>query len=355
MSLPSSFVFKGLPTRVVFGRGTIQRVGEEVERLGATRALILSTPHQQADAADLAERLGSLAAGVFSRATMHTPVEVTQDALEAYRTAGADCVVSLGGGSTTGLGKAIATRTGADQLVIPTTYAGSEMTDILGETQNARKTTRRDPSILPETVLYDADLTLGLPLALSVTSGLNALAHAAEALYAPDRNPIISLMAQEGSRAFARALPAIAADPADARARSDALYGAWLCGVALGGSTMGLHHKLCHVLGGTFDTPHAETHAIMLPHTVGFNAAVAVAELRPLAEIFGASPGVGLHAFATTLRAPLRLKDLGLGEADLDKAAEIAVASPYANPRPFAQTDIRALLQDAWEGRPPQL
>lgn len=350
---PSSFTFKGLPTRVVFGRGTIECVGEEVERLGAKRALVLSTPQQASDAQALAGRLGSLSAGIYSGAAMHTPVAVTQDALAAFRTSGADCVVALGGGSTTGLGKAIATRTGADQIVVPTTYAGSEMTDILGETADARKTTRRDPSILPETVIYDVDLTLGLPVGMSVTSGLNALAHAAEALYAPDRNPIIALMAGEAARAFARALPAIVADPADPDARADALYAAWLCGAALGGSTMGLHHKLCHVLGGTFDTPHADTHAIMLPHTVGFNAPAAAAELRPLETAFGASPGVGLHAFAQRLGAPTRLRDLGLSEADLDTAAAIAVANPYANPRDFEASDIRALLQDAFEGRPP--
>jgi maleylacetate reductase len=226
------------------------------------------------------------------------------------------------------------------------------MTDILGETADARKTTRRDSSILPETVIYDVDLTLGLPINMSVTSGLNALAHAAEALYAPDRNPVIALMAAEACRAFGRALPAIVADPADRAARSDALQAAWLCGAALGASTMGLHHKLCHVLGGTFDTPHADTHAIMLPHTLGFNALAARVELRPLDEAFG-SPGAGLHAFARGLGAPTRLKDLGLLEGDLDKAADLAVASPYANPRPFTAGDIRTLLQAAWEGRPP--
>lgn len=352
MGDPPAFIFKGLPTRVVFGRGGIQRAGAEIERLGRRHALVLSTHRQAEQATVLAERLGALAAGTYGKATMHTPVDVTQDALDVYRRCGADCVVSLGGGSTTGLGKAIAARTGADQVVIPTTYAGSEMTDILGETAGAHKTTRRDPSILPETVIYDVDLTLGLPVATSVTSGLNALAHAAEALYAPDRSPVVSLLAAEACRALGRALPLIVAGPANLEARSEALYAAWLCGAALGSSTMGLHHKLCHVLGGTFDLQHADTHAIMLPHTIGFNAVAAGVELRPLAEIFG-SPGAGLHAFARALDAPTRLRDLGLSEGDLDEAAAIAVASPYANPRPFTAGDIRTLLQEAWEGRPP--
>jgi maleylacetate reductase len=284
---------------------------------------------------------------------MHTPVEVTERALAAFRDAGADCVVALGGGSTIGLGKAIATRTGADQLVIPTTYAGSEMTDILGETAGAEKTTRRDPSILPETVIYDVDLTLTLPAAMTVTSGLNALAHAAEALYAEDRNPVIALMSAEAVRALAEALPAVVRDPSDVEARGVAQYGAWLCGVALGGSAMALHHKLCHTLGGSFGTPHAETHAILLPHTVGFNAAAVAGLLAPIADAFGDTPGRGLFGFAQALGAPLRLADLGLAEADLDRAAAIATEKPYSNPRPFDRQQIRSLLQDAWEGRPP--
>lgn len=349
------FTFAGLPSRVVFGRGTLAQVPAEIERLGRSRALVLSTPHQRGDAEALARNLGGLVAGVLPEAAMHTPVEVTERAVAVFRAAGADCVVSLGGGSTTGLGKAIALRTGADQIVVPTTYAGSEMTDILGETAQGRKTTRRDPAILPETVIYDVDLTHGLPVAMSVTSGLNALAHAAEALYAPDRNPVIALMAADAVRALKAALPRIVRDPGDPAAREGALYGAWLCGAALGGSTMALHHKLCHVLGGSFDTPHAETHAIMLPHTIGFNAPAAGEALKPLAETFGASPGVALFDFAASLGAPARLKNLGLTEDDLDRAAEIALANPYANPRPFTREDIRRLLQDAWEGaRPPQ-
>ncbi len=349
------FVFPGLRSRVIFGHGTVAQTGAEIERLGHKRALVLSTPNQKAEAEALAARLSALSGGVFAEATMHTPVDVTEKALAAYEASAADCVVALGGGSTTGLGKAIATRTGADQVVIPTTYAGSEMTDILGETAGGEKTTRRDPSILPETVIYDVDLTLMLPPALTVTSGLNAMAHAAEALYAPDRNPIISLMAADAIRALSHALPAIARNSADRDGRASALYGAWLCGAALGGTSMALHHKLCHTLGGSFDTPHAETHAILLPHTVGFNSAKASDLLAPISQALNGTPGVALFDFAASLGAPTKLKDLGLSEADLDRAADIAVKNPYWNPRPFDRGSIRALLQDAWEGRrPPQ-
>jgi maleylacetate reductase len=349
------FVFPGLRSRVIFGHGTVAQTGAEIERLGRKRALVLSTPNQKADAEALAGRLDALSGGVFAEAAMHTPVQVTEKALSAYEASAADCVVSLGGGSTTGLGKAIATRTGADQVVIPTTYAGSEMTDILGETAGGQKTTRRDPSILPETVIYDVDLTRSLPPSLTVTSGLNAMAHAAEALYAPDRNPIVSLMAADAIRALCLALPAIARNPDDRDARASALYGAWLCGAALGGTSMALHHKLCHVLGGSFDTPHAETHAILLPHTIGFNSAKAADLLAPISQVLGGTPGVALFDFAASLEAPTKLKDFGLGEAELERAADIAVKNPYWNPRPFDRASLLALLRDAWEGRrPPQ-
>lgn len=353
MSLRSeSFVFPGIPARVVFGSGTLAQVGPEIERLGHARALVLSTPHQEGDAAALADALGPQAAGVFSEAAMHTPTDVTARAVAAFEASGADCVVALGGGSTIGLGKAIATRTGADQIAIPTTYAGSEMTDILGETEDGRKTTRRDPSIRPETVIYDVDLTLGLPAGMTVTSALNAMAHGIEALYAPDANPVTSLMALDGLRAFRDGLPVLGGAQRDRTARAEVLYGAWLCSVALGYTSMSLHHKLAHVLGGSFGLPHAETHAILLPHTAGFNAG-GTDRLAGVAEMFGGTVGGGLWAFADRLGAPLRLSDLGLGEDDLDRAAAIAVENRYANPRPVIERDIRALLQAAWEGKRP--
>jgi maleylacetate reductase len=346
------FVFAGIATRVVFGTGTLAQVGDEVARLGRSRALVLTTAEQAVQGAALAEALGPLAAGRFAGAVMHTPVVVTEAAVAAYRAAEADCVVSLGGGSTTGLGKAIAVRTGADQVVIPTTYAGSEMTDILGETADGRKTTRRDPAIRPETVIYDVALTATLPASLTVTSALNAIAHGVEGLYAPDANPVLSAMAAQAMPAFATGLPRVVAAPDDLGARADVLYGAWLCSTVLGYITMSLHHKLAHVLGGTFNTPHADTHAILLPHTAGFNAPAAPTALAPVAQAFG-SVGPGLWDFSKRCGAPVALRDLGLTPADLDQAADIAVQNPYANPRPFGRDDIRNLLQAAWEGARP--
>ncbi len=352
-AMKTAFIYQTAPVRVRFGAGTLRHVGDEIAAMGATRALILSTPFQQDDATQLAATLGQRAAGVFAEARMHTPVDVTVRALQAFADCGADCLVSLGGGSTIGLGKAIAWRNDAPHLVVATTYAGSEVTDILGETESGVKTTRRDPRIRPEAVIYDPELTLGLPVAMSVASGLNAVAHAVEGLYATDANPVTSLMAVEGIAALQKALPAICRDPADLSARCDALYGSWLCGTVLGAVAMALHHKLCHTLGGALDLPHAETHAILLPHTAAFNAVAAADALRPAADLFGGDLGGGLYDLSKALGAPMALKDLGVSEAALVRTAELAVKNPYANPRDVTREGILALLQAAWSGDRP--
>lgn len=348
------FVYQGMPSRVVFGTGATEQTAALVAGLGCKRALVLSTPPQEAQAGHVAAILGPLSAGVFSHATMHTPVEVTNQALAAMQAVQADCTVAFGGGSTTGLGKAIAYRLGTPQIVIPTTYAGSEVTPILGQTEAGEKTTLRDAAILPELVIYDPLLTLTLPYAMSVTSGLNAMAHAAEALYAKDQNPISTLMATEGLRAFAKALPVLQHDLQNLEARRAALYGAWLCGTVLGTVGMSLHHKLCHVLGGSFELPHAETHAVILPHAIQFNEGEAYEALTPVREIFGgAKAGVALYDFAQNLGAPTSLKELGMAEKDLALAADIATRNAYWNPRPLTYERILELLQAAWRGDRP--
>ena len=348
------FTYEALPARVIFGTGTLARVGDEVQALGGKRALVLSTPEQRDMAEALSARLGSLSAGVFAGAAMHTPVEVTERAMAALREAGADCTVAIGGGSTTGLGKAIALRTDLPQIAIPTTYAGSEATPILGETEGGRKTTQRTLKVLPEVILYDVELTLSLPPGLSATSGMNAIAHSVEALYARDGNPVTSAMAEQGIAALARALPRIVKDPGDREARSDALFGAWACGVCLGTVGMSLHHKLCHTLGGSFDLPHAGTHTVVLPHATAFNAPAAPEAMARIARALGAAEAAtGLFDLAQSLGAPVALRDLGMPEDGLDRAADLATANPYWNPRPVERTAIRALLDDAWHGRRP--
>lgn len=341
------------PARIVFGRGSLAQISEEVSRAGIHRALVLTTPEQAEQGAALAASLGDLSAGVFSNATMHTPVAVTDEAVTTLRASGADGIVALGGGSTTGLGKAIASRTGVPQIVVPTTYAGSEVTPVLGETEHGVKTTRSGQEILPEVVIYDPSLTDTLPEALTVTSGLNAMAHALEGLYARDGSPLFAVLAREGLRAFREALPALHRDPSDQHARDTALYGAWLCGTVLGGVGMSIHHKLCHTLGGSLDLPHAPTHAILLPHTMAFVAEAAAEQLAPARELFGSPLGTSLYDFSSVVGAPQRLADLGVTEADLDRVADLALTSPYWTPRPLERHGIRSLLQDAWAGHRP--
>lgn len=348
------FSYTALPGKVIFGSGTLSKVAEEMKALGCSRALLLSTPQQVGQVEALRAQLGDLAAGLFAEAAMHTPVDVTERALAAAKACGADCTVALGGGSTTGLGKAIAVRTDLPQIVIPTTYAGSEATPILGETKEGLKTTRRDMKILPEVIIYDVDLTLTLPVGMTVTSGMNGIAHAAEGLYAKDANPIITMIAEDGVRAIARSLPSIIANPQDKEARSDALYGAWACGVVLGAVGMSLHHKLCHTLGGTFDLPHAETHTVVLPHAMAYNAPAAPEAMKRLARAIGAPDAPqGLFDLAKSLGAPTSLKQLGMPEEGLEKVIDLALANPYWNPRPLEREPMRKLLEDAFHGRRP--
>jgi alcohol dehydrogenase class IV len=349
-----AFIHQTSPTRVVFEPGGLSRIGAEAALLGLERLLVLSTSQQSGNADQAAAALGTRFAGSFSGAAMHTPVDVTDLALAELRKIEADGLVAIGGGSAVGLAKALALRTDLPQIVVPTTYAGSEATPILGETKGALKTTQRSLKVLPEVILYDVDLTLGLPVSLSVSSGLNAIAHAAEALYAPDGNPLITVMAEEGVRALAVALPRIHAQPDDRAARSEALYGAWLCGTCLGAVGMALHHKICHTLGGTFGLPHAETHAVMLPHALAYNLPSARDAGRRLSRALnGQDPALALHRLGRSLGAPTALRDLGMAQGALDQAADLAVQNPYANPRPIERPEIRAMLARAWSGDPP--
>lgn len=287
---------------------------------------------------------------------MHTPVEVTQKALEAVKAANADITIAYGGGSTIGLGKAIALHTDIPQIAIPTTYAGSEMTPYFGQTENGLKTTQRTPKVLPKAVVYDVELTLGLPVPVSMTSGLNAIAHSVEALYAKETNPIIDMMAEEGIRALVSALPGIKARPDDLEARADALYGAWLCSLVLGAVGMALHHKLCHTIGGMFNTPHAETHAIILPHATAYNAPATPEAMQRLTRALGADgdPAVALYDLTRRLDVPVGLKSLGVPEDGLDRVIAETLNNPYWNPRPLEQAELVGLLQRAWQGDKPQ-
>lgn len=345
------FTYVANPARVIFGSGSIENLPAEAQRLGLRRVLVLSTKEQKRSAEQAAALLGPSCAAVFPGAVMHTPVAVTEEAVAVVATQDIDGIVAIGGGSTIGLGKAIALRTDLPQIVVPTTYAGSEVTPIIGETADGIKRTQTTTKVLPEVVIYDVELTVGLPPSLSATSGINAIAHAVEALYAKDGNPIIDMMAVEGVRVLAASLPRIARDPTDREARAEAQYGAWLCGTCLGSVGMSLHHKLCHTLGGTFGLPHAETHTIVLPHALAYNASAAPEAMRRIARALEAkSAQQAVYDLARDNGAPVALRDIGMKEADLDLACEHALKNQYPNPRPLERGAIRALLQNAWEG-----
>jgi len=351
----SDFVYSAHAARVVFGAGSLQYLEREVLNLNAERVLILCSPEQRAAGEELASRLGSRAIAVFAHAAMHVPIELVSEAQELARAQRADCVITFGGGSAIGLGKAMAQKSDLPILAIPTTYAGSEMTPIYGITEGGVKRTGTDKRVLPKTVIYDPELTLTLPTQLSLTSGINAIAHAAEALYAREANPVISLLAEEGIAALARALPKVTAQPDNIAARSDALYGAWLCGIALGSVGMALHHKLCHTLGGSFDLPHAATHTIVLPHALAYNASAAPEAMKRIARaIRHDNAATGLYDLARVNGAPVALKDIGMKDGDLDRAARLACASPYWNPCEIEYAEVRALLQAAFDGTPPR-
>ncbi|GJG96652.1 maleylacetate reductase [Cupriavidus pauculus] len=356
-----TFSYRSRPQGVVFGAGSLKRLAEEADNLGMHRVLVLCTPGQRPLAELAADLLGTKCVGIFDKAVMHVPIESARQAVQSTISKDADGVVAIGGGSTIGLGKAIALESNLPVLAVPTTYAGSEMTPIYGLTEAGVKKTGRDARVLPRTVIYDPELSQELPLAVSVTSGINAIAHAAEGLYAHDRNPVSDWMAREGIAALGKALPVIArrsssTNEAYFEARHDALYGAWLCGAVLGSVTVGLHHKLCHTLGGTFNLPHAEVHTIILPHALAYNARAASGAMADIATSLraeGSFAPAAMFDFAVSLGAPTALRDFGLHERDLARACELALRDQYPNPRPLEAEGIKQLLSDAYAGRRP--
>lgn len=349
------FLFTALPARVILGAGSRDELAGEIDRLGCRRVLLIATPRHAASIDTLAAGIGERIAGRFEQVAMHTPVAVTMLALAQCREIGADGLLVLGGGSAIGLGKALALRTGLPQIVLPTTYSGSEATAILGETTNGRKTTRQSLEVLPEVVIYDAELSLTLPFDVTATSGINAIAHAAETLYAKDTNPVVRLLASEGIAAQAAALRELRSEPKNLGARDRALYGAWLCALCLANTGMALHHKLCHVLGGSFDLPHAPTHCVLLPHALAYNAAAAPQAMAAIAAAIGADDGpAGLFALIGELGGPRALSDLGMPLSGIDEVVAQTLATPYWNPAPLEEARLRRLLGDAHAGRPPQ-
>ncbi len=327
------FTYTALPGRVVFGAGAARtRLRPELEALGATRVLLIAAEPEL----ELARSLAGDVHAEFSEVRQHVPVEIARRATAAA--GGADALLSIGGGSTTGTAKAVALETGLPIVAVPTTYAGSEMTPVWGLTEERRKTTGTDARVLPKVVVYDPELTLSLPAQVTGPSALNAIAHCVEAFYGPRANPITSLMAAEGIRALVRGVPVAVARPDDLEGRGDTLYGAYLAGAAFAAAGSGMHHKICHILGGAFDLPHADLHGVMIPHVTAYMAPPEAA--RALATD---DPGGALYDLAREIGAPVALRDIGLN--DLDAAVALVEES-------FPGT--RGLLEAAYEGRRPQ-
>ena len=344
-----------LGQRVLFGSGrAAEHLAAEVKRLGAERVMVIAAKTE----AEIARTVtsGIDVALVHDDVVMHVPVGTAQKARAAAAEAGIDLIVSVGGGSTTGLAKAVALTTGIPIVAVPTTYAGSEATNVWGLTEGARKTTGTDDRVLPATVVYDADMTLTLPIGMSVASGLNGLAHCVDSLWGPRADPINAAIATEGIRALAEGLPKIVADPLGADGREQALYGAYLAAVAFASAGSGMHHKICHVLGGTFNLPHAQTHATVLPYVLAFNVPAAPGAAARIAAALGADDAFeGLQTLREKLDAPRALADYGFTEEAIAEAVTLALpAIPANNPRPVTEASLTALLRAALAGEDPK-
>ncbi len=348
------FVHDSLGQRVRFAsREAAGQLAEEVAERRAGRVMVIATPSRRA----LAEEVcGDLPVAVWhDEVVEHVPVPVAERARSVASVHGADLLVSVGGGSATGLAKAVALTSGLPIVAVPTTYAGSEATNVWGVTEGGRKTTGVDTQVLPGTVVYDASLMLSLPVEISVASGLNALAHCIDSLWAPRADPVNAALAGEAARALSAGLPAVAADPGGLPGREEALLGAYLAAVAFASAGAGLHHKICHVLGGLFDLPHAQTHAVVIAHVLAFNAPSAAEAEARLARAFGAATADdGLRALREALDAPVSLRDLGMPESGIAPAvAAVLEAVPAGNPTPVTHENLTALIRAAWEGDQP--
>jgi len=349
------FVHDTLPQRVCFGSGeAAANLSNEIGNLGASRVMLIAAPAES----DLADTVATDVPVALRHddVVMHVPVEVADRARRAAAEHDIDALVSVGGGSTTGLAKAVALTTGLPVVAVPTTYAGSEATPVWGLTEGAKKTTGTDRRVLPKVIVYDAALTMSLPVDMSVASGLNALAHCVDSMWAPSADPVNAAFAAEGIRSLAAGLPKVVADPMDLDGREHALYAAYLSATAFASAGSGLHHKICHVLGGKYNLPHAQTHATVLPYVLALNVPAAPDAERRIAAALGTTAALdGLVALKQELNAPRALADYGFTEDSIAEAAEAILPSvPPSNPREVTAADLRALLRAAWSGSDPK-
>lgn len=347
------FTHQTLPQRVVFAAGNSPvAVAAEVEALGGSKVMLIASDREKELADPIAKEIPVVLR--HEEVVMHVPVEVAARALRAAADAGADVLVSVGGGSTTGLAKAVALTTGLPIVAVPTTYAGSEATNVWGLTEGETKTTGVDDKVLPASVVYDAALLTTLPGEMTVASGLNAMAHCVDSMWGPRADPIDRALAQEGIRALATGLPAVADDSTSVKGIEQTLYGAYLAAVAFASAGSGMHHKICHVLGGMFNLPHAQTHAVVLPYVLAFNAPHAPEAEARVAQAFGSrKASAGLAALREVLDAPRALREYGMPQDGIAKAlGPVMKAIPANNPTPVTYANLTLLLEAAWAGDP---
>ena len=348
------FVHEQLPQRVVFGWGRLSDLSSEVDRLSGGRIMLIAERSTGSTAEQIRHHFGARLVATIPDARPHVPSAQVDAARAEAAFYDVDLVVTVGGGSATGLGKAIVLERGSSLLAIPTTYAGSEVTPVYGITDSRRKRTGSARRVLPTIVLYDPRLTTTLPARVTASSGMNAIAHCVEALYSNAGSPIASTLAEEAIRTLRWALPCCVDDPTDRAARSSALYAAYLAGSVLATTSMAIHHRICHVLGGSFGLAHGDVNAVVLPHALAFNepaATDAVASIGGALEVDEAAPG--LFDFSVSLGAPKSLRELGMGAADLESAALLVAEEEVHNPRPVNADDVLNILQAAYDGRRP--
>ena len=346
------FVCDQPASRVIFGVGAVARLREEVERLCVKRPLFIATPGRRNDAEQAAKDLTGMTAAIHAEAAMHVPIETIAKAREVTQQHQADGIIAFGGGSAIDTSKAVGLELGLTIVAVPTTYGGSEVTPFYGYTEDGIKKGKRDRNMLPRSVIYDPALTVSLPATVSGPSGMNAIAHCVEGLYAKNANPIMSLLAAEGIRALAQSLPIVVREPANLDARAGTLYGSWLAGVVLGSVGMAVHHNISHVLGGAFKLSHADVHTVILPHAAAFNRDAAPEAMRIAAQALGAEDAAqGIYDLEVRIGAPTSLKQIGMPEDQLDRAAMLITEHPYYNPRPVEYFAIRELLENAYQGK----
>lgn len=352
MSQSLAFVHEMYQQRVIFGSGSARAcLPAEAHRLGGTRVLVVVTESQRGLAEELAHELPVV--GSVDQVRMHVPLDVAEAARRQANDLRANLLLSIGGGSTIGTAKAVALTSGVPVLAVPTTYAGSEATPVWGVTDAGHKSTGTDSRVLPRTVVYDPELTVTLPAGPSVASGLNAVAHCVDSQWAPGANPVNRVLGLEGLQTLTKGLRLVHATPTDLAGRSQCLYGAYLAALSFASAGSGLHHKICHVLGGSWNLPHADTHAVMLPHVVAFNGPFASQAVSRLAAALDTADALaGLLDLYDELEAPASLRELGLASSDLpDAAAMVAEVAPKDNPRPVSVQYMEDLLRSAWNGR----